>query len=374
VTQQGYFERLKGTLLVHTPGEREGDALDYVRDLRKVRAPSDLPRRLLMGYRDDSSFESTPGGFSIVYRLDDEPVLRLKVEGERLHFSQQWHGVEGAGGVTSADDLASLVRIPLIADSWQSHIEAKLGESGNFIYLRDEASVAGLPDGHLAELAFPINAQSLPELVRFYEDFWDATPESLGPRGLSVFVDLPVWHVWSANADASVIDQWAHRFWASYNKRLGCVQRMPGDVERGADGSQTVTISREGFLHVAMLPLRDLLPFAAALVKGHWVAPYRFEDDPKTDREDWDLALAPYRAVVSLGGGATLGVQFTSEDARIEVLFPSVAELMTEAIEGGVFDEVTFARTLEVAERMHEAFREYERRAREVMRRYGAPE
>ena len=127
-------------------------------------------------------------------------------------------------------------------------------------------------------------------------------------------------------------------------------QALPREPSTTDGGGTAITIAREGFLHVAMLPLRDLLPFAGRLVAGGFVAERRFEDEPD-EREGWGRTTAAFRTMAATVGTAVeQELVFTDDEGAIESFYPTatVARIHLDATRAGAFEGLGFERVLEL--------------------------
>jgi hypothetical protein len=356
--REGTAARLHGLLLALTPQEQPaGPEKTYENDLRRVDTAEQLPSELMMGYRDDNSFVRTSDGFEVAYTLEGERVLELQVEGDSLRWRQSWHGLAGGGGIVPAGNLALIGHGSPLFESWQDEITRQLQAIGNFGWARHkfetQASIGG-KDGPFVQVAFPINGQRLDEIAGFYEALWEESQLSICPIAYALFVAMPVTHRWSAQAEPAAPREWAGRFWAAYSSELGLLQDFPGDPVADEGGGTAITIGREGFLLVATLLLRDLLPFARRLVEHDLVAASRFEDD-STERPGWERTTAPFRAMASaMGTALEEELTFTDEQGAIECTYPTATamRIYLDAKQGGAFEGLKF-------ERVHELTAQY---------------
>jgi hypothetical protein len=349
------FEPLHGLLLALTPQEQPSEpATQSEVDLRRIERVEQLPPRLLMGYRDDASFSRTGDGFEVTYSLNGERVLELRLRGDQLWWRQWWHGLDGGMGAGPADQPDFITRggLPLFP-SWQDEIERELHALGNFEWARqhsDALLIAGLPDGVLVQVAFPTDGSALDELAAFYQDLWAEPTLRVRPIAYVLFTSLPVTHRWSPQAAPEAPQSWARHFWQTYSDGLGLQQPFPGAPKATGDGGTEITTAREGFLHVAMLPFRDLLPFAERLVVHGLVADHRFEDR-RSDEPGWESATAPFRAVVAaLGTAVDSDIAFSDDDGTIACRYPTATanRIYFDATEGDAFAGVGFDRVREL--------------------------
>ena len=294
------FEQL-GLLVALTPQEQPQSAVrdSTVWDFREVREATDLPQRLLMGYRDDTSFAKVRDGFSVGYVLDGERVLDLAVEGERLRWSQRWRGLDGGGGFVPAAKPGLMVQLLPVFDSWQDEIERSLHEQGNYHLQRqqpDGLHMAGMPDGVFVTVVFPVHRLWLPALVGASTSSsglgWDRGP---CPTAYAYLGEMAATQVWPASLTPDEVKQMTHALPGSYHRveyeqQLGFSQPVPDEPVPLENGFE-VTIRRVGLMHIATLQLRDLLPYTGKLVEAGIIGERRFEDDP-SDLDNWEEATA----------------------------------------------------------------------------------
>jgi hypothetical protein len=97
--------------------------------LHDIATPGNLPRFLLLGERDDESFERTEDGFVVEYRWDDfsrQAVCRLKSTAGRLEVEELWDGkivtCSFSGGETLSQALGYHFRATLsLRDAQRRH-------------------------------------------------------------------------------------------------------------------------------------------------------------------------------------------------------------------------------------------------------------
>ena len=199
-------------------------------------------------------------------------------------------------------------------DAWQDEIERSLHEQGNFHLQRqqpDGLHMAGMPDGVFVTVVFPVHRLWLPDLVGFYQQLWAGWDRGPCPTAYAYLGEMPATQVWPASLTPDEVEQMTlalpgsyHR--VEYEQQLGFAQPVPDEPVPLEDGSFEVTIRRNGFMHIATLVLRDLLPYTERLVEAGIIGERRFEDD-LSDLDHWERATAERRAVAATVGTAIDG-------------------------------------------------------------------
>jgi hypothetical protein len=300
---------------------------EHKTDATQVAWARDLPLTLMMGVRDDGSFQKAGHDFSIDYRDDAEVVATLSYQSGRLTLAERWNGVERVPVSASTSELPQLVRHYRLDPRWDDWFEDTLTALGNFHYVRfgdQPTTMVGFPDGLSVDIILPVSAGRLPELNNLYVGLDGSLDRPLQAIATSHLGIAPVNYIQQVKPSAERTVQLEMKILSESLNRLRLPQR-PWPRLEGAGDDWAMTDYRVAYVHHCQTVLRDLVPICTQIVQHGFVAPFRRET-VGPGRDDLFWGSAAYRACVCPSASSLGVIQFDSLVPGLRVTYDRPGE------------------------------------------------